>query len=197
METLRICLLHRICSWFTEAYRKCKRQTESDGEMLLNQRNFNRNPKFFCRTALALGLSVAVLSGCGSGGQIHGYVLDVQMLDLIPPGSSKEQVLLSLGTPTTQGDYGDEAFYYITQKRSKGAEFMKERVVDQSILAVYFDKDETVSRVANYTLADGRAFDTISRTTPTGGKEETFLTRVLSSVGTSGKGTAAKGLFGG
>lgn len=147
---------------------------------------------------MAVGLSAATLSGCSMTEELtHGYVLDQQTLDLVPPGSSKEQVLLSLGTPTVEGDYGAEAYYYISQKKIKRAEFMKPRLVDQSILAVYFDEEETVTRLANYTLEDGKVFDTISRTTPTGGREETFLTRVLSSVSGGGKEAATRGLFGG
>ena len=75
--------------------------------------------------------------------------------------------------------------------------FLKPRLVEQSILAVYFDDEGTVTNIANYTLEDGKVFDTINRTTSTGGKEETFLSRVLSSVGTSGESTARQILGGG
>ena len=60
---------------------------------------------------------------------------------------------------------------------------MKPKLVDQSILAVYFDKDGVVSQLAHYTLQDGKVFDMISRTTPTGGKEMTFLGQLLSGNG--------------
>ncbi len=168
-------------------------------EMLLTRRVFNRTKEYFYGTTIAVGLSAVVLSGCSMTEELtHGYVLEEQTLELVPPGSSKEQVLLSLGTPTVEGDYGGEAYYYISQKKVKRAEFLKPRLVDQSILAVYFnEEDETVTRLANYTLEDGKVFDTISRTTPTGGLEETFLTRVLSSVSGGGKAAATSGLFGG
>ncbi|MDA4848814.1 outer membrane protein assembly factor BamE [Hoeflea poritis] len=144
-------------------------------------------------------LSAAFLAGCNSTSEVftQGYVVDEQTLELVPPGSSKEQVLLSLGTPTTKGDYGQEAFYYISQKRVRSAMFMKPRLVEQSILAVYFDDEETVSNIANYTMQDGKVFDTIRRTTPTGGKEETFLSRALSNVSSSGQSRAQDILTGG
>lgn len=75
--------------------------------------------------------------------------------------------------------------------------FLKPRLVEQSILAVYFDEEGTVTNIANYTMADGKVFDTIHRTTPTGGREETFLNRVLSSVGSSGEAAAGQILSGG
>ena len=46
-----------------------------------------------------------------------------------------------------------------------------------------------IERKANYTLQDGKVFDTISRTTPTGGKDLTFLQQLLSG-GTSGANIA-------
>ncbi len=163
----------------------------------MKQRTFNTQRRNFCRNAIAFGLGAAVLTGCSTSETLtHGYVLDNQTLELVPPGSSKEQVLLSLGTPTTKADYGNEAFYYISQKRVRGAMFLKPRLVEQSVLAVYFDDEDTVQSIANYTLADGKVFDTISRTTPTGGKEETFLSRVLSSLGSSGE-SSARQLLGG
>ncbi len=140
-----------------------------------------------------------MLTGCSTSEVLtQGYVVDVQTLELVPPGSSKDQVLLTLGTPTTRADYGSDAFYYISQKRVRRAMFLKPRLVEQSILAVYFDDDETVTSLANYTLEDGVVFDTISRTTPTGGREETFLSRVLSSTGSASAGRdSARRIFGG
>ena len=89
-------------------------------------------------------------------------------------------------------------FYYISQKRVRGAAFMKSRLVDQNVLAVYFDEEGTVSNIANYTLKDGKAFDMISRTTPTASKDETFILQILTGAG--GKGSAnsiAKSMLGG
>ena len=110
-----------------------------------------------------------------------GYVLEDGALDFVPVGSSREQVLLALGTPSTTATFeSQENFYYISQKRVRSVAFMKQRVVEQRVLAIYFGEDGRVSQIADYGLQDGRVFDFISRTTPTGGKEQTFLTQVLS-----------------
>lgn len=163
----------------------------------MKQHTFNTRRRFFCPGIVACAMTAIVLTGCNTTEVLtHGYVVDDQTLELVPPGSSREQVLLSLGSPTTRADYGSEAFYYITQRKVRRAMFLKPRLVDQSILAVYFDDEGTVSNIANYTLEDGKVFDTISRTTPTGGREETFLSRILSSVGSSGE-SSARQIFGG
>jgi outer membrane protein assembly factor BamE (lipoprotein component of BamABCDE complex) len=114
--------------------------------------------------AIAL-VSTIALSGCTTGEVFHqGYVVDQTALELTPVGSSREQVLLSLGTPSTTATFDNEVFYYVSQKRTRAAMFMKPKLVDQSVLAVYFDEEGTVKQIANYTLQDGRVFDMISRT---------------------------------
>jgi outer membrane protein assembly factor BamE (lipoprotein component of BamABCDE complex) len=134
-----------------------------------------------------LACGAVFLTGCTSAGVLNtsetfkqGYVIDEQTLELVPPGSSREQVLLSLGTPTTTETFDNEVFYYISQTRKRSAAFLKSRLVEQRILAVYFDNDGTVDRIANYGLQDGKVFDFITRTTPTAGKDQTFLAQVLS-----------------
>jgi outer membrane protein assembly factor BamE (lipoprotein component of BamABCDE complex) len=44
---------------------------------------------------------------------------------------------------------------------------------------VYFDKNRRVERLADYGLKDGKVFDFISRTTPTGGQELSYLNYIL------------------
>jgi outer membrane protein assembly factor BamE (lipoprotein component of BamABCDE complex) len=161
--------------------------------MSLKKRYFKSDVKFFSSAAIAIMIASAGLTGCQTGTVLNGgYVVDQESLNLVPEGSSREQVLLSLGTPSTTATFDNEVFYYISQRRTRAVAFQKLKVVDQSVLAIYFDKDGVVARRANYTLQDGKVFDTISRVTPTGGRELTFLQQVLQ----GGAGNAAKSLFG-
>ncbi len=139
----------------------------------------------------AIGLSS--LSACTTSEVLNqGYIVDPKSLELVPPGSSKEQVLLALGSPSTKASFDNEVFYYISQKRVRPVAFLQPQLVDQRILAVYFNKDDRVERIADYGLKDGRVFDFISRTTPTGGKDASFLGQVLSdTVGDSTPGAPA------
>jgi len=66
-------------------------------------------------------------------------------------------------------------FYYISQRAERAVAFMPQKVTDQRVIAVYFDKDRKVNRLANYGLQDGKIFDFISRTTPTSGSEMSYL----------------------
>jgi len=51
------------------------------------------------------------------------------------------------------------------------------------VVAVYFDKNRRVQRLANYGVEDGKIIDFISRTTPTSGQEMSYLTYVFKIFG--------------
>ena len=72
---------------------------------------------------------------------------------------------------------------------------MNPKVVDQRILAVYFGEDGRVENIAHYGLQDGKVFDFISRTTPTGGKDVTFIGQLLSGASKTGA-AGARSVFG-
>ncbi|OYU49167.1 MAG: hypothetical protein CFE31_07265 [Rhizobiales bacterium PAR1] len=136
---------------------------------------------------MTMGLA---LGGCDTlstqeGTGIRGFVLDEKALDQIRPGSSAEQVILVLGTPSTTSTVGGKAYYYISQKISQPALFMEEKITDQRVVAVYLDKNNKVERVANYGMKDGVVFDFISRTTPTGGNDGSMITSLFRRIGAS------------
>src|SRR5215831_10587193 len=139
------------------------------------------------RNALRLALTLAAaLTGAACGSMTEtlqrGYVLPEGALEQIQIGATQEQVLIVLGTPSTVATVSGEAFYYISQTSQRSAAFMPYEVKDQRVIAVYFDKTRRVERLANYGLKDGKVFDFVSQTTPTGGKEFAYLSGVLKSL---------------
>ncbi len=136
---------------------------------------------------LRLGLAGSLalcLGGClgYEGDMVHGYQIDQKSLDQVKIGSSAEQALVLMGTPSTTSTVGGDAWYYISQSTSRSVQFMEPTITDQHVLAIYFDKDKKVTRIANYGLKDGKIFDFVSQTTPTGGAESTFLTGIFKSL---------------
>jgi len=126
------------------------------------------------RTAAAAALLCAVVSGCGEQFQ-KGYILPPGALEQIPIGASQDQVLIVMGTPSTVATLNGEVFYYISQRTERPIAFMNDKVVDQRVIAIYFDRNRQVRRLANYGLRDGKIFDFISRTTPTSGQEINYV----------------------
>lgn len=146
------------------------------------------------RGGAALLVAGFALAGCGdmvggSGTSLtgvtriyqRGYVLADGALDQVPVGSSQEQVLLVLGTPSTVATVNGEAFFYISQTAQKVA-FLKPEITDQKVLAVYFDKNKRVSRIAQYGMKDGKVFDFVSQTTPTSGEDLSLIKQLIGLV---------------
>jgi len=140
-------------------------------------------------SALAALLAALAAAGCSSlpvnsftQTINRGYVLDENALQQVPVGSSQEQVLLVLGTPSTVATLSGEAFYYISQKQQQTA-FLRPETVDQRVLVVYFSPDRRVTRIANYGLQDGKIFDFVSRTTMAGGSDISLVGSILKNVG--------------
>jgi outer membrane protein assembly factor BamE (lipoprotein component of BamABCDE complex) len=128
------------------------------------------------RSMAAIALLCAALGGCLTGEQFQkGYILPPGALEQIPIGASQDQVLIVMGTPSTVATLDGEVFYYISQRAERPIAFMEQRVVDQRVIAIYFDKNRQVRRLANYGMKDGKIFDFISRTTPTSGQEMSYL----------------------
>ena len=128
------------------------------------------------RVAAAAVLIAAALAGCTGEQFQKGYILPPRALEQIPIGASQDQVLIVMGTPSTVATLNGEVFYYISQRSERKVAFMNQQVVDQRVIAIYFDKNRQVQRLANYGLQDGKIFDFISRTTPTSGQELSYLT---------------------
>jgi outer membrane protein assembly factor BamE (lipoprotein component of BamABCDE complex) len=92
-------------------------------------------------------------------------------------------VLIVLGTPSTVATVSGEAFYYISQRAERAISFMPAKITDQRVIAIYFDKDRRVERVASYGIKDGKVFDYISRTTPTAGADANFIKALFQNLG--------------
>ncbi|SRR5579871_5981614 len=134
-------------------------------------------PRFLSglRLAVAMALTFTVLSACTKEEFQKGYILPPGALEQIPIGASQDQVLIVMGTPSTVATLDGEVFYYISQRAERPVAFMNQKVVDQRVIAIYFDKNRQVRRLANYGLKDGKIFDFISRTTATSGQEMSYL----------------------
>jgi outer membrane protein assembly factor BamE (lipoprotein component of BamABCDE complex) len=146
--------------------------------------SFNPRGRALRRLAGVAALSAA-LGGCiGYDGDFdRGYQIDEQSLDKVKVGAtSKQEALSLLGTPSTTSTIGGDAWYYVGQKMQRSLAFMPAKMVDQSVLAVYFDKGGKVQRIANYGMKDGKVFDFVSKTTPTGGQEPNFLRNMMAGL---------------
>ena len=150
----------------------------------LKSRHDHLWPRKRWRLLAAAVLAAATLSlgGCGDVfTQVYqrGYVPPEGALEQVPLGATQEQVLIVLGTPSTVATVSGEVFYYISQRAEQKLAFLTQDVTNQRVIAVYFDKNRRVARLANYGLKDGRVFDFVSRSTPTSGVELNYINYIF------------------
>ena len=132
--------------------------------------------------ALLTAMAALSLGGCSDMfSQVYqrGYIPPEGALEQVPLGATQEQVLIVLGTPSTVATVSGEVFYYISQRAEQKLAFLNQDVTNQRVIAVYFDKQRRVQRLANYGLKDGKVFDFVSRTTPTSGVELNYINYVF------------------
>jgi outer membrane protein assembly factor BamE (lipoprotein component of BamABCDE complex) len=158
---------------------------EAERILMLSKAKFSSRARR--RAAALAGVVVlgAALSGCiGYDGDFdRGYQIDEQTLAQVQVGkSSKPETLALMGSPSTTSTIGGDAWYYIGQKMVRPLAFMPAKMADQHVLAIYFDKSGKVDRIANYGMKDGKVFDFVSRTTPTGGQEPDFLRNIMTGL---------------
>ncbi|CCJ08770.1 SmpA/OmlA domain-containing protein [Methylocystis sp. SC2] len=135
------------------------------------------------RLAAVAGLAASLSACLGYEGVVtRGAVLDSRSTGQIKPGMPAQQVMATLGTPSTTSTVGGDAWYYVSQRIERQFAFMPQNITDQRVYAVYFDKSKKVQRVADYGMEDGKPIDFISRTTPTAGPEYHLLQGMLSKV---------------
>jgi outer membrane protein assembly factor BamE (lipoprotein component of BamABCDE complex) len=136
------------------------------------------------RVALAFAASAMLfLAGCGEESFNKGYVIDETLVSQVKVGDSAEQVVGTLGTPSTTSTVGSQAYYYISQKASRSFAFQNPGVTDQRVLAIYFGKGNKVERISNYGLKDGVIFDFLSNSTPTAGADQDLLSQIFGLFG--------------
>ncbi len=132
----------------------------------------------------AAALLSAGLSGClGYDGVINrGAVFDQRRVEQVKPGTPAPQVLQTLGTPSTTSTVGGDAWYYVSQRTERDLAFMPPKITDQHVVAVYFDKEKKVKRIADYGLEDGKPIDFVSRQTPTAGAESNLVRSMMGAM---------------
>ena len=139
-----------------------------------------------------LGLAVAT-GGCSSIREQRGYFNDQRLTGLIQPGIDNEQsVEATLGRPTFTSQFGPQTWYYVSSVTGRKP-FVRPEIKEHSVLAVRFD------RAGNVVAADRSGMDQVvfltpdGDSTPTLGRERSFLEDLFGNIGTVGATGAGGG----
>lgn len=136
------------------------------------------------KTSLRIAAIAATLSltACAAKVTKHGNMFTAADIEQVQPGMSKEQVKLALGTPATTSAMGGGVYYYMsttTEQRS----FFKPTITDRKVAAIYFNDFDSVDRVANYGLKDGKVIDLITRETPSHQGDQGIIKQLFRNIG--------------
>jgi outer membrane protein assembly factor BamE (lipoprotein component of BamABCDE complex) len=135
--------------------------------------------------SVAFVAACLLLTACGGRVIRQGHQFQEEDLKQVRDGMSKEQVTLALGTPDTQSAVSGGAYYYISTTAEQSMAFMRPSVTERHVVAVYFDKQNRVEKIANYGLKDGVVVDFVSRETPSYTRDEGLLKEIFRNIGAS------------
>jgi outer membrane protein assembly factor BamE (lipoprotein component of BamABCDE complex) len=129
---------------------------------------------------------LTVLIACAPVISQRGYLPNPEAEASIKPGTdTKTTIQERLGYASTTATFGNDSWYYISATEKQVA-FFTPTVLKRQILAVYFDKNNTVTSTRRFSLEDGHIISFDKRETPARGRELTFLQQLLNATpGTS------------
>lgn len=133
---------------------------------------------------IALGLFVAVaLGACTPKTSLRGNLPREAQLEKLELGvANKNDVATMIGTPSVLGTFDSNVWYYISRTTEQWA-FMDQEVVEQQVLAMYFDENGVLQHVERYSEDDARDIASSDRITPTAGKELGFFEQIFGNLG--------------
>ena len=141
---------------------------------------------------IALGVTM-LASGCQPMTNVAGQLPEPERVAQIQSGvSTKNDVRQMLGSPSNVGTFDDAVWYYISRKTEQLA-FYEPKVLEQTVIAVQFDKQGRVSDIGRLGLDEARALELEDRITPTRGKKLGFLEQFFGNIGRFTDKTGAKG----
>jgi len=130
----------------------------------------------------SVALAGLLTAGCTPVISNRGYIQNLDAEAGIAIGNdNKTTIEQKLGDPSVQAAFASDAWYYITQTEKQMA-FFTPTILNRHILAIYFDKDGKVTDMKHYSLEEGHVVAFETRTTPTRGRELTFLQQLFNAT---------------
>ena len=126
---------------------------------------------------------VASLSACSGRKATRGNLLtDSQIADIKVGETNRKTLVRLLGPPSTLGTFDSQVWYYIG-RRTKQWAFMKPDVLEQKVVAIYFNDQGVVEHIERYGGDDARTVEIVNRETPTSGHSIGFFEQMMGNLG--------------
>ena len=131
----------------------------------------------------ALMLVLAGVAACSAVYRDHGYVPTDPDLEAVTVGeSTREDVVLAVGRPSSSGVLSGSAWYYVGSRfKHFGARAPEE--IERQVVAITYAEDGTVSNVERFGLEDGQVITISRRVTDSNIKGIGLLRQLLGNFG--------------
>ncbi|WP_158512540.1 outer membrane protein assembly factor BamE [Candidatus Endolissoclinum faulkneri] len=133
--------------------------------------------------ALFIGVLVVIVAACSPQIKDHGNTVDMKSLANIKLGRTEQsEVLDLLGSPSSYANFGEDQWYYISQ-RIKSQAFYKPKTIERRIVCINFESSGLVKSVKVLNLNDGKKITPLRDETPTAGQNITLLKQLIGNIG--------------
>lgn len=142
-------------------------------------------------------IGLMAVAACSPIVDNRGHTTDaIDFKQIIPNQSTQDDVRAVLGSPSSVSSFGTPTWYYITvRKETEG--LYATQITAQHVIAVQFDEKQTVSKIDEYTIEDGKKVTAVTKKTPTEGNTLTFQQQIFGNFGrfsTPGRAIDPRGL---
>ena len=119
---------------------------------------------------------------------VNGQLPNIDLVKSLEIDKDKKKTVINiLGSPSFFGEYEDNSIYY-AKIDSRQVAFLKPDVVNQNILQLKFDKNNTLKKIYLYNKKDGFKVAMSNLETKTTGKKIGFFEQLLGNLGVPGVG---------
>tara|TARA_B100000989_G_scaffold289881_1_gene262340 strand:+ start:1479 stop:1988 length:510 start_codon:yes stop_codon:yes gene_type:complete len=138
---------------------------------------------------LTLVILILLLNiSCVNTKVVNGQLPDANVLSALKIGKDKKGfVKKMLGSPSFNGDLGDNSLYYVFTVKQKFA-FLDPKVIDHKVLQLKFSKDNTLKNINLYKQNDLENVVMSQNFTVTSGRKISLLEQLISNIGVPGMG---------
>jgi len=140
--------------------------------------SFHLSERRVASFAVAL-LLVSALSACSPRIHTRGNLPDPDMVAELTAGDiTKEEVAELLGSPSTVASFGNEAWFYISE-RTEAVAWFEPEVMERNVLVLEFDKDGVLVEKIKVGLDAANKVIPVDRRTLTHGSKLTVIEQIV------------------
>jgi outer membrane protein assembly factor BamE (lipoprotein component of BamABCDE complex) len=129
-------------------------------------------------------LTVLFIASCASDSiRVHGNMIRDEDLVYVEQGeTSKNDMIMMFGQPTTKSTFDEETWYYMGQTVEYRS-LMKPNIIERKIVEVCFNEEGIVKSIKGYELGDGSEIEPCPDETRSLGTEQNVLQQLIGNIG--------------